>query len=605
MIAAGGHSAFEVARTPRPTSSTAGAPSATAAKTASLRRATSRRDMTGYEDLDQHGTWRTLPEYGAVWVPDARRAGLGAVSPRSLGVDLAVGLDVGRRRAVGLRAFPLRPLGARPRPLGVGARARSCAARCTRRRSSLSSAARASPFAVRSGPAVGWFPLGWREPYRPWYRASPAHVRNVNVTHVTNVTNITNVTHVHRNRPDAVTVVPQQSFVSREAGGHGHASTSRKRISRGPRSYATGRPREPVRASIAPERAGPAPAGAGRRARSRRGHAAARGRARELPGARDRARRLARQRQRAASARDRARGFGARRAERRGRGTRAERAAPRLPQQRRAAAAAVVAAAAPAAAPAAAATAPAPALHRRRAAAAPLAAQRAPLRLRTARRSTRATSGCAGAERAPRVRTGRRAPQRAPRSTRERPPCSAATAARAAPSAAATPGSNRAPIAHAQLAGQAQRREARAAPGAPQAQPRSERPRLACSRASMQPAPRPAGRSTPQRSSRAGPRHGPRAERAPAAARRQLTPGAAPPLPQSSPAGGSVVSGVAAKLPFGTASDGSVHDVRGVLEALRGGDPGSADPDRADGRHRHRRRARHRAQIAERPPRPT
>src|SRR5581483_840934 len=24
---------------------------------------------TGYEDLDQYGTWRTYPEYGAVWVP--------------------------------------------------------------------------------------------------------------------------------------------------------------------------------------------------------------------------------------------------------------------------------------------------------------------------------------------------------------------------------------------------------------------------------------------------------------------------------------------------------------------------------------------------------
>jgi hypothetical protein len=25
--------------------------------------------MTGYEDLDSYGTWRTMPEYGAVWVP--------------------------------------------------------------------------------------------------------------------------------------------------------------------------------------------------------------------------------------------------------------------------------------------------------------------------------------------------------------------------------------------------------------------------------------------------------------------------------------------------------------------------------------------------------
>ncbi len=39
---------------------------------------------------------------------------------------------------------------------------------------------------------VGWLPLGPREPYHPWYRTSPAYVRNVNYQHVTNVTNIIN-----------------------------------------------------------------------------------------------------------------------------------------------------------------------------------------------------------------------------------------------------------------------------------------------------------------------------------------------------------------------------------------------------------------------------
>ena len=36
-----------------------------------------------------------------------------------------------------------------------------------------------------SGPGtVGWLPLGPREPYRPWYRASPAYQQNVNYPHV-------------------------------------------------------------------------------------------------------------------------------------------------------------------------------------------------------------------------------------------------------------------------------------------------------------------------------------------------------------------------------------------------------------------------------------
>ena len=45
--------------------------------------------------------------------PDVRRQRLGAVSLRSLGLGLAVGLDLDRRRALGLRALPLWPLGIR------------------------------------------------------------------------------------------------------------------------------------------------------------------------------------------------------------------------------------------------------------------------------------------------------------------------------------------------------------------------------------------------------------------------------------------------------------------------------------------------------------
>ena len=61
---------------------------------------------------------------------------------------------------------------------------------------------------------IGWCPLGPREVYRPWYSASPAYVRNVNVTHVTNVTNITtinrNVTINNFVNRGAATVVPDK-----------------------------------------------------------------------------------------------------------------------------------------------------------------------------------------------------------------------------------------------------------------------------------------------------------------------------------------------------------------------------------------------------------
>jgi hypothetical protein len=75
-----------------------------------------------------------------------------------------------------------------------------------------------------SGPAVGWFPLGWREPYYPAYRVSRRYVTNINVTNtrIVNVTtivnnyhtrNVTNVTYVNRNVPGAVIAVNRDAII--------------------------------------------------------------------------------------------------------------------------------------------------------------------------------------------------------------------------------------------------------------------------------------------------------------------------------------------------------------------------------------------------------
>ena len=39
------------------------------------RRATSRGELVGYQDLDQYGSWRNTPDYGAVWVPNGTPGG--------------------------------------------------------------------------------------------------------------------------------------------------------------------------------------------------------------------------------------------------------------------------------------------------------------------------------------------------------------------------------------------------------------------------------------------------------------------------------------------------------------------------------------------------
>ena len=79
-------------------------------------------EMTGVEDLDRYGHWEQPPRVRRrSGTPTTVVARLGAVPLRPLGLGPPLGLDLGRRRAVGLRAVPLRPLGHGRRPLGLGA----------------------------------------------------------------------------------------------------------------------------------------------------------------------------------------------------------------------------------------------------------------------------------------------------------------------------------------------------------------------------------------------------------------------------------------------------------------------------------------------------
>jgi hypothetical protein len=184
-------------------------------------------EMTGYEDLDEHGSWRTLPTYGAVWVPSRVAAGWAPfsdghwvwVSPWGwTWVDNApwgfAPAHYGRWIWVDRYwAWSPGPVAVRP------VYAPAVVAFIGGSNFSISIGARAAP-------AVAWVPLGWREPYIPWYRVSPTYVRNVNVayvrdinvTNIYNITNrnttITNIRYVNRDAPSAVTVTSRDVFVS-------------------------------------------------------------------------------------------------------------------------------------------------------------------------------------------------------------------------------------------------------------------------------------------------------------------------------------------------------------------------------------------------------
>ena len=179
------------------------------------------RDMVGYQDLDDHGSWRTVPEYGPVWAPRTVAVGW---APYHYGhwawiepwgwtwVDDApwgfAPFHYGRWVYVGYWAWVPGPVAVRP----VYAPA-------------LVAWVGGPNFSMAIGlgggmAGVAWFPLGPREVYVPAYRASPVYVNRVNVTNTVivnntvNVTNINNIRYVNREAPGAVTAVPQNAFSS-------------------------------------------------------------------------------------------------------------------------------------------------------------------------------------------------------------------------------------------------------------------------------------------------------------------------------------------------------------------------------------------------------
>ena len=181
------------------------------------------REVGGYEDLDEHGTWRPVAGYGNVWVPRGMVAGW---APYRYGhwawvepwgwtwVDDApwgfAPFHYGRWAFIeGNWGWIPGPIA--PRPVYSPA---------------LVAFVGGSHFNLSvsiggGGGGVAWFPLGPGEVYRPAYHASPRYVTNVNTsntviinkTNITNVTTVTNVTYVNQTAPGAVTAVPRDAFV--------------------------------------------------------------------------------------------------------------------------------------------------------------------------------------------------------------------------------------------------------------------------------------------------------------------------------------------------------------------------------------------------------
>jgi hypothetical protein len=239
-------------------------------------------DVIGYEDLDEYGGWRPVPEYGTVWFPHTTVVGWApyryghwvyiapwgytwvedepwGFAPFHYGRWVTVGGVWGwvpcQPRAVGV-AY-VRPVYAPALVAWVGG----------------------PHFAVgvvAGGPAsVGWFPLGPREVYVPSYRVSRTYVTNVNVynttvinrTVVNNYYNtvvvnkqVNNVTYVNQRVNGAVTATSTTTFVSGRSVARDSIRVDQREIASAPVAYrgpAIAPTRQTVIGSGAPVRSAP------------------------------------------------------------------------------------------------------------------------------------------------------------------------------------------------------------------------------------------------------------------------------------------------------------------------------------------------------------
>jgi hypothetical protein len=181
------------------------------------------RDVPGYSDLDDYGSWREEPEYGPVWYPNSVAVGW---APYSYGywnwvgpwgwtwVDYApwgfAPFHYGRWAYVGGGwGWCPGPVYARPfyGPAFVGFVGGG-------------HFGFGFGFGGGFGGGIGWFPLGFREPFHPWYHASDRYFRNVNITN-TRITNVNvhnnNFNYRYAHNASAVTAASRNTFVNGQA----------------------------------------------------------------------------------------------------------------------------------------------------------------------------------------------------------------------------------------------------------------------------------------------------------------------------------------------------------------------------------------------------
>ncbi len=194
--------------------------------------------VIGYEDLDGYGTWQTVPTYGPIWVPTSVPVGWAPYRYGHWAFIAPWGWTWVDDAPWGFAPFHYGRWvsyggywGWAPGPINVGWRPYYAPALVGWVGGAGWGFGVSFGFGFGVGAGCGWFPLGWGEPFYPWYHGyrggyvSQAYIRNVNVTntHITNINNVTNNYYrnsfnnehfANRNIAGAVTAAPKSALAS-------------------------------------------------------------------------------------------------------------------------------------------------------------------------------------------------------------------------------------------------------------------------------------------------------------------------------------------------------------------------------------------------------
>jgi hypothetical protein len=181
------------------------------------------RDVIGYQDLDAHGTWRSDPTYGHVWVPSYVEAGWAPYRDGHWAWIDPWGWTWVDDAPWG---FAVSHYGRWANPRGtwvwVPGPVRSQAYYAPALVVFLGGANFQITLSTGTVGGVAWFPLGPREVYRPAYPVSRSYFERVNqsntvinntvIHNVYNNVNVTRIVNVNRSVTGAVVAVPTSAF---------------------------------------------------------------------------------------------------------------------------------------------------------------------------------------------------------------------------------------------------------------------------------------------------------------------------------------------------------------------------------------------------------